>query len=117
VEADVTVRRMSYPDILAQQVRYAGLPMSVREHKFHATRKWRFDLCWPGYWLAVEVDGGGFMSGRHSRGTGMEKDAEKFAEAAIAGWTVLRVTPRQVTSGTALGWIERWFAAAERRRR
>ena len=60
--------------------------------------------------LAVEVDGGGFVQGRHSRGAGLEKDAEKFAEAAILGWTVIRVTPKQVQSGQALAWIERLLA-------
>lgn len=94
---------------LVQQVSWAKLPAPVTELRFHPSRRWRFDCAWPDRKLAVEVEGGVFVQGRHSRGLGMEKDTEKYAEAAILGWTVLRVTPRQVKSGQALNWIERWL--------
>jgi very-short-patch-repair endonuclease len=96
---------------LVQQCRWAKLPATVTEHRFHPLRQWKFDLAFVDAQLAVEVDGGGFVEGRHTRGRGLEKDAEKFAEAAILGWTVLRVTPRQVRHWQALGWIERWFSS------
>ena len=76
-----------YPQVLGFQVK-AILPQMDQptyELKFHPTRKWRFDVAFPKRMVAVEVDGGGFVAGRHSRGVGMEKDAEKFAEAAILG--------------------------------
>lgn len=83
--------------------------------KFHPRRKWRFDLAWQTNDLmrnlAVEVDGGGFVNGRHSRGLGIEKDAEKFAEAACLGWTVIRVTPRQVQNGQAVKWVTQLLTA------
>ena len=103
---------MTWPHQLAWQVKQC-VPIAlvgVREHRFHPKRRWRFDLAYPSKMLAIEVDGGGFVQGRHSRGTGIEKDAEKFAEAAILGWTVIRCTPKQVKNGQALGWIERWLA-------
>lgn len=37
----------------------AGAPPFVREHRFHPTRKWRLDFCWPEQMLAVELEGGG----------------------------------------------------------
>lgn len=79
----------------------------VLEVQFHETRKWRFDVAFKKAKLAVEIDGGGFIrgGGRHSRGLGIEKDCEKFAEAMMRGWRVLRVTPRQVKTGLALEWI------------
>lgn len=92
---------------LERQIILAGLPRPQTEFKFHPTRRWRFDLAFPDRSLAVEVDGAVFVQGRHSRGAGMEKDNEKFAEAMILGWKVLRVTTGQVRSGQALGWIER----------
>lgn len=92
---------------LADQCVLAKLPKPETEFRFHPTRRWRFDLAWPGRSLAVEIDGGVFVGGRHSRGAGVEKDCEKFAEAAILGWKVIRVTPRHVKSGQALTWIER----------
>lgn len=84
------------------------------EFHFHPTRRWRFDLvvCTSGTptstpFLAVEIDGGGFVQGRHSRGTGIEKDCEKYAEAMILGWRILRVTPKQIKDGRAFDWIQK----------
>ena len=98
---------MSAIPLLVTQCRALRLPVPVLEHRFHPTRRWRFDVAWLDHKLAVEVDGGGFVQGRHSRGTGIEKDAEKFAEAMLLGWRVIRTTPRQVKSGQAVQWIER----------
>jgi very-short-patch-repair endonuclease len=82
-------------------------PAVTTEYRFHPTRRWRFDVAFLKEKLAVEVEGGVYVQGRHSRGAGLEKDCEKYAEAAILGWTVLRVTPRHVKSGKAAEWIER----------
>lgn len=98
------------PILLAQCRSVESLPIPVTELKFHAVRRWRFDVAFVDAQLAVEVDGGGFIQGRHSRGAGMEKDAEKYAEAAILGWTIIRTTPKLVKNGQTLDWIVRWFA-------
>lgn len=92
---------------LQTQLTLAVLPAAETEFRFHPVRRWLFDYAWPFYKLALEVDGGGFVAGRHSRGVGIEKDCEKLNEALILGWVVLRVTPRQVRDGQALGWVER----------
>jgi very-short-patch-repair endonuclease len=97
---------------LVQQCRLLNLPAPTTEHRFHPVRKWRFDVAFVEQRLAVEVEGGVFIQGRHSRGIGLEADAEKYAEAAILGWTVLRVTPRQVKNGQAIQWVQRWLARA-----
>jgi len=55
--------------------------------------------------LLVEIDGGAYVNGRHSRGAGVEADCEKQSAAAILGYRVIRCTPRQVDDGTALSWI------------
>jgi very-short-patch-repair endonuclease len=96
-----------YPDTLAAQCALVGLNRPQREHIFHPTRRWRFDLSWPELHVAVEVDGGVWSQGRHTRGSGWIKDAEKLNEAAILGWRVLHVTPAQVNSGEALNLVER----------
>jgi very-short-patch-repair endonuclease len=88
------------------QCRAVGLPVPLTEYRFHATRKWRFDYAWPTSKLALEVEGGVFIQGRHSRGAGMVKDMEKYNAAAAAGWRILRVTPKQVTNGEALTVVE-----------
>lgn len=98
-----------WPGDLAGQARMAGLPAPVREYRFavELRRRWRFDLAWPDHWLAVEVDGGTWVGGRHTSGQGFEQDCVKLNEALCLGWRVLRVTPRHVKSGEALGWLER----------
>lgn len=94
-------------DGLVTQCKQLQLPVPEREFRFHPTRRWRFDLAFTApYWLAVEVDGGGFVAGRHGRGLGIERDAEKFAEALCHGWRVLRVTPQQIRDGKAIEWIK-----------
>lgn len=97
---------------LVKQCALLKLPAPVVELRFHPVRKWRFDVAFEAAKLAVEVEGGVYIAGRHSRGQGLEADAEKYAEAAILGWTVLRVTPRQVKNGQAVNWIERWLKSA-----
>lgn len=82
------------------------LPAPEREYRFDEARKWRFDFAWPDRKLAVEIQGGTWNAGKHGRGSGIEKDAEKLSAAAIAGWRVLLVTGNQVRSGKAIRWVE-----------
>lgn len=62
----------------------------VREHKFHPIRKWRFDFAIPQYLIAIECEGGVWSGGRHTRGLGYSKDCEKYNNATLLGWRVLR---------------------------
>jgi hypothetical protein len=108
--------------LLAAQLEQAGIPFE-REYKFHPERKWRADFIVvlpksyaPPHWrppILVEIDGGGYISGRHSRGDGIEKDAEKASAAAILGYRVIRCTPKQVEDGRALAWIEQALGLEE----
>jgi very-short-patch-repair endonuclease len=94
-------------EALVFQLRALRLPQPVREHRFDPIRRWRFDLAWPDRFIAAEVDGGSWIAGRHTRGSGFEADCRKYAEAAIAGWRVIRVTTRMVDSGEAVALLER----------
>lgn len=98
---------------LAQELKWLKLPQPVPEYVFALPRKWRFDFAWPQRQLAVEVEGGVYIAGRHTRGDSFERDCEKYNEAALLGWLVLRVTPDQVTNGQAIAWIERALARKE----
>jgi very-short-patch-repair endonuclease len=93
-------------DLMAWQLRAAGLPEPVREHRFDATRRWRFDFAWMPQRIALEVEGGTFAGGRHSRGTGFEADCLKYNAAALDGWRVFRVTTAMVDDGRALALAE-----------
>lgn len=83
-------------NVFCQLIKQEGLPVPETEYKFHPTRKWRFDYCWPKQKIALEVDGGVWTQGRHTRGSGAIKDMEKFNNAAILGWRVLKYTPDQL---------------------
>jgi very-short-patch-repair endonuclease len=65
----------------------------VKEYTFHPTRKWRFDYAMLSHKIAVEVEGGAWTQGRHTRPKGFIADMEKYNAAALMGWRVLRVTP------------------------
>lgn len=92
---------------LATQLHLAGVPTPKTEWRFHPKRRWRFDFAWPDDALAVEVEGGTWTGGRHVRGSGFEADCEKYAEATLRGWRVLRVTAGHVKGGLALRWVLR----------
>lgn len=62
----------------------------VEEHKFHPTRRWRFDFADLENKIAIECEGGIWTSGRHTRGAGFSNDTEKYNQAVLLGWRVLR---------------------------
>lgn len=83
------------------------LPVPVGEHRFHPTRRWRFDWAWTEQKVALEIDGGIWVQGRHTRGSGRARDMTKFSEAAIFGWRILYCTPDQVADGSVMGMLKR----------
>lgn len=87
-------------------LRSVGLPAPVREHRFHPVRRWRFDYAWPAEKVALEVDGGVWTGGRHTRGAGFIKDMEKLNEAVVAGWRVVRVVPSKLCASATVGMLE-----------
>jgi hypothetical protein len=95
---------------LAHAIQAAGLPTPEREHRFHETRQWRMDFAWPEALVALEVEGGTWVKGRHARPKGFAEDCEKYAEAALSDWTVLRVTGEHIASGQAVEWLRRALA-------
>jgi very-short-patch-repair endonuclease len=76
-------------------------------------RLFRADFCWPEHNLLVEVNGGTWNGGRHTRGAGVERDYEKLNLAVLAGFRVLLFTSRQVRSGQAAEFLRRLLPVAE----
>lgn len=93
-------------EILAFHIRAAKLESPKREFIFHSSRKWRFDFAWPQKKIAVEVEGGIWTGGRHTRAKGFIDDCEKYNAAALLGWMVLRFPVEHIKSGEALQIIE-----------
>jgi len=93
-------------ELLAFHIRAEKLQKPEREFLFHPVRKWRFDFAWPDKKIAVEVEGGIWTGGRHTRGKGFLDDCEKYNQAALLGWMVLRFPVEIIESGKALYVIE-----------
>lgn len=64
-----------------------------KEYRFHPKRKWRFDYAIVDKKIAIEVEGGVWVSGRHISPQGFIKDMEKYNTATSMGWRVLRFLP------------------------
>jgi very-short-patch-repair endonuclease len=78
----------------------ARWPDAVAEFKFHGLRKWRADFAIPSKRLLIEIDGGIFSGGRHTRGAGFLADMEKMNNATMLGYRVLRYSPQQLKNYT-----------------
>ena len=94
-------------EIFARDLKAVGLPDPVREYKFHPDRRWRLDFYWETGW-AVEINGGGWVQGRHNRNAiTMRKEYEKLNAAIEQGIRVLQYTGEQVKTGEAVIQVQR----------
>ena len=75
--------------------RWEGPPLE-REYKFSAARRWRADYCHTEGRIIIELEGGIYSAGRHSRPTGYLGDIEKYNAASMLGYVVLRLGTGQV---------------------
>ena len=78
-----------------------------QEYQFHPKRKWRADFHLIGKKILVEVEGGIWSGGRHTRGKGYIGDMEKYNAAVMMGYQVIRFSTEQVKSGLAVQQIEK----------
>ena len=79
--------------IVLAWIEEVGIRGTEVEHKFHPTRKWRFDFAWPDRKLYLEVDGGIWTNGRHVRGAALKSEWEKRNTATVMGWRGLWCEP------------------------
>lgn len=115
---------------LLTHMKAEGVPTPDREYKFSRDivgdgpgirqrlkdanlKDWRFDFAWPNLKLAVEVEGGLYIGGRHSRGAGYEGDLMKYQAAMRNGWTVYRCSPRMIKQGAAIDTIKILLASID----
>ena len=90
--------------ILSQHLRTLKIEFE-QEFKFHPTRKWRADFHLKGKKILVEVEGGIWSNGRHTRGKGYLGDLDKYNAATMMGYQVIRFSTEQVKSGKAIEQI------------
>ena len=107
---------MKCADLHWVQVLNAFLPVNggwKAEHRFDSSRRWRFDFAALSVSVAIEVEGGAFTRGRHTRGRGFIADMEKYNRATVLGWRVLRYTPDQMTAGAFVSDVQALLSVSD----
>lgn len=93
-------------DTLLHQMQLVGLPLPEREYRFAPPRRFRADFAYPEQKILVEVQGGIYTRGAHSRGIGLERDYEKLNLAQLLGYKVFQFSRKMIESGVAVNMIE-----------
>lgn len=83
----------------------AGLPLGEGQYRFVPGRLYRLDRAWSDERVGVEIQGGLWVNGAHSRGSGVERDCVKLSIAAALGWRVLPISKAMIESGQAVELI------------
>lgn len=85
---------------------HVGLGPGLRDRLAAAgLRDWRADFAVVDARLLVEIEGGAWSGGRHTRGKGFADDLRKYDAAARLGWTIYRCDPAMVQAGQAIETI------------
>lgn len=98
------MRRSSLELSFDQYLALLGKDLPQHEMEFgfaKPERAWRLDFAWPERKVAVELEGGTWVGGRHNRGSGFEEDAVKYNAAVLRGWCILRYTTTMLKNDPA----------------
>jgi hypothetical protein len=83
------------------------------QHRFHRTRRWRFDYAAIDTRIAIEIQGGIWTYGGHSRGSGQVRDMEKHNAAAALNWRIFFLHVDTVEDVEALTQIANTIRASD----
>ena len=83
-----------------------GGPELTKEYRFAPPRRWRADYAIPAVKVLIELEGGIYSGGRHTRADGYKGDIEKYNAASMLGWAVLRLGTGQVDAAHVGGIVE-----------
>lgn len=104
---------ISHDPLFFALLKHERLPAPTTEYKFHPNRRWRADYAWVEHRVVLEVEGGVWTNGRHTRGAGFLKDVEKYNELAALGWRLLRTTPSGLHDLETISLIRRTLTPQE----
>lgn len=79
----------------------------IHHHKFMDSRKFEFDFAFPDLKLAIEVQGGIWITSGHTKGKGIKQDHDKNQNACALGWQILYCCPDDIKKGVAIKFIEK----------
>lgn len=114
-----TMSKYNATVVIALMKQAYKIPEPKLEYRFYPLRKWRFDFAWPvvrepqgitgenSGALAIEIQGGMFTQGRHTRGGALRKEWEKLNMAAILGWRILYFQPDDIYKKATMEMIQR----------
>jgi len=68
-------------------------------------RRWKFDYFLPEYHLGIEINGGIWTRGRHTRGKGFQEDMMKKNHATMLRYRVLEFSTEDVERGRAKAFL------------
>ena len=77
------------------------------EHPFFPGRRWRIDFAIVDIKIGIEIEGGVWANGRHTRGKGFIDDMEKYNAAITIGWVILRFTPQDLNKITTFETVKK----------
>lgn len=88
-----------------------GLPTPQPEYRFHPKRAWRVDyyLERDGIRVALEVEGGVWIGGRHNRAKGFLEDIEKYNALSLAKIYLIRTTPSGLLTIKTMNILKQFF--------
>jgi len=101
----VATSRSKGEELFLAQLDEFGFPDPEEEYRFHDYRRFRFDFAWPDVSIAVEIEGGTYVQGRHVTGAGFHRDCEKYNLAARGGWKVYRFPTAMVKSREGIKFL------------
>lgn len=106
LQAKGLTAQMEYP--FAREI--VGNGKGIRDRlKQAGLQDWKFDFAFPEVMLAVEIEGGGWSGGRHTRGKGFAQDMKKYHHAMDAGWNVYRCNASLINSKQAIELVEKLY--------
>ena len=87
-------------DVLEQMLNDEGY-VADREYRWHPTRKFRADFALVQDGILIEIEGSG-----HRTYTRFVSDIDKYNQATLHGWRLLRCQPKQVDEGYIIDLLE-----------
>lgn len=73
------------------------------EYRFTPPRRFRFDFASIDSKVAIEINGGNWIRGRHTRASNLSNEYEKLNLATLNGWRVFVLSPEMINED----WLSR----------
>lgn len=84
-----------------KQAQLSGMDIPDPEPEYHFNKPFtnhRIDFAFKDAKIAIELEGGVFTNGRHTRGKGYTDDCFKYNLLTLQGWRLLRYTRQMLDS-------------------